>query len=124
MKIALAQTKSIKREISANIKKHKELIDYAILHKADTIFFPELSITGYEPELANDLAINQDDRIFNDFQEISNKNKITIGLGMPTRDVSGIKVSMLILQPDKERLIYSKQQLHSDEFPYFVNVEE
>jgi predicted amidohydrolase len=124
MKISVAQTKPIKGDIPANIETHKKLIALAILHNADTIFFPELSITGYEPELAKELAKNQDDREFDDFQEISNKHKITIGIGMPTKKNSRIKISMIIFQPDTPRQIYSKQQLHSDEFSYFVNGEK
>jgi predicted amidohydrolase len=124
MKIAVAQTRPIKGDISTNIKTHKKLIDLAISYKVDTIFFPELSITGYEPELAKELVTNQDDKEFDNFQEISNKNKITIGLGMPTKSNSGIKISMIIFQPDSPRQTYSKQQLHSDEFPYFVNGDE
>ena len=124
MKIAVAQTRPIKGDISTNIKTHKKLIDLAISFKVDTIFFPELSITGYEPELAKELVTNQDDKEFDNFQEISNKNKITIGLGMPTKSNSGIKISMIIFQPDTPRQTYSKQQLHSDEFPYFVNGDE
>jgi predicted amidohydrolase len=123
MKIAVGQTRPIKGDISANIKTHKKLIDLAISHKVDTIFFPELSVTGYEPELAKNLATNQDDKEFDDFQEVSNNNKITIGLGMPTKTNTGIKISMIIFQPDTLRQTYSKQQLHSDEFPYFVNGE-
>lgn len=121
MKISIAQTRPIKGDIIANIAIHKKLIDLAITHKADTIFFSELSITGYEPELAKELATNQDDKVFDGFQEISNKNKITIGLGMPTKTNSGIKISLIIFQPDTQRQTYSKQQLHSDEFPYFIN---
>ena len=124
MKIAVAQTRPIKGDISTNIKTHKKLIDLAISYKVDTIFFPELSITGYEPELAKELVTNQDDKEFDNFQEISNKNKITIGLGMPTKSNSGIKISMIIFQPDTPRQTYSKQHLHSDEFPYFVNGDE
>lgn len=124
MKIAVAQTRPIKGDISANIDTHKKLIDLAIFYKADTIFFPELSVTGYEPKLAKNLATNQDDKEFDDFQEISNKNKITIGLGMPTKTNSGIKISMIIFQPYALRQTYSKQQLHSDEFPYFVSGEK
>jgi predicted amidohydrolase len=121
MKISVAQTRPVKGNISANIEAHIKLIDLAVSYKSDSIFFPELSITGYEPELAKELATNQDDKNFNSFQEISNKNKITIGIGMPTKANSGIKISMLIFQPDAPRQTYSKQQLHSDEFPYFVN---
>jgi predicted amidohydrolase len=124
MKIAVAQTRPIKGGISENIKSHEKLIDLAISYKTDTIFFPELSLTGYEPELAKELATNQDDIIFNVFQEISNKNKITIGLGMPTKSDSGVKISMIIFQPDTPTQTYSKQQLHSDEFPYFLSGEE
>ncbi len=43
---------------------------------------------------------------------------------MPTNSNSGIKISMLIFQPNSPRQTYSKQQLHSDEFPYFVNGEK
>ncbi|AXP79616.1 C-N hydrolase family amidase [Mariniflexile rhizosphaerae] len=124
MKISVAQTKSIKGDISANIETHKKLISLAILYKVDTIFFPELSVTGYEPELAKELATNQDNKEFDDFQEISNKNRITIGIGMPTNSNSGIKISMIIFHPNSPRQTYSKQQLHSDEFPYFVNGEK
>ena len=121
MKIAVAQTRPIKGEISANIETHKTLIGIAITYKVDAIFFPELSLTGYEPELTKELVTIYVDKEFNLFQEISDNNKITIGLGMPTKTNSGIKISMVIFQPDTPRQTYSKQQLHYDELPYFVN---
>jgi len=124
MKIAVAQVKSIKGDISANIAHHKSLIGCAIAHNAKAIFFPELSLTGYEPELAQELATDLDDKKFNDFQELSDNNDITIGLGMPTKTDLGIAISMLIFQPRAVRKIYSKQQLHVDEMPYFVNGEQ
>lgn len=124
MKIAVAQTRPMKGNILANIEKHKKLINLAVAHKADTLFFPELSITGYEPELAKDLATNQDDKMLDDFQEISDTNKITIALGMPTKTNKGIQISMLIFQPSAQRQTYSKQLLHADEFPYFVSGEK
>ncbi|HSD09144.1 carbon-nitrogen hydrolase family protein [Flavobacterium sp.] len=120
MKISVAQTRPIKGNISANIDAHKKLIQLAISNKADAIFFPELSITGYEPELVKDLATNQDDPIFDDFQKISDENKITIGIGVPTNTSLGIQISMIIFQPNQARQTYSKQKLHSDEFPYFI----
>lgn len=121
MKISIAQTKPIKGDISANINKHKSLIELASSLKATSIFFPELSLTSYEPELAKNLATNQNDNRFDDFQQISDINKMTIGLGMPTRTNSGIQISMIIFQPNELRQTYSKQQLHSDELPYFEN---
>ena len=51
MKISIAQTRPIKGDIPANIEAHKRFINLAVSNGADAIFFPELSITGYEPEL-------------------------------------------------------------------------
>ena len=124
MKISIAQTKPVKGNISENIDIHKKLIHLAITYKADAIFFPELSLTGYEPGLAKNLATNQDDSKFDDFQTISETSKITIGIGVPTKTHSGIQISMIIFQPDRPRQTYSKQQLHADELPYFVNGEK
>jgi len=121
MKICATQTKPIKGDIEANIASHKKLIDLAVSNGAGTIIFPELSITGYEPELAKTLATNLDDSRFDDFQQISNAKHITIGIGMPAKSDAGILISMLIFQPHKQRQIYSKQYLHEDEYPYFVN---
>jgi predicted amidohydrolase len=108
MKISVAQTRPIKGDITANIEIHKKLINLAVSHKTDSIFFPELSVTGYEPELGKELATNQDHKYFDDFQDISNKNKITIGLGMPTKLNSDVLISMIIFQPNKPRQTYSK----------------
>lgn len=121
MKIAAAQIRPVKGNMLANIKMHKKLIALAISYKVDAIFFPELSLTGYEPELANELATNQDDSAFDDFQNISDKKNITIGLGMPIKGNAGIYISMIIFQPNEPRQTYSKQQLHADEFPFFIN---
>lgn len=120
MKICIAQTKSEKGNIQWNVENHLEFVERAINLKADLIVFPELSITNYEPDLAKELVTEIESNIFNPFQEISNKNEITIGIGMPTKASEGIHISMLIFQPNKERAIYSKQMLHSDERPYFV----
>jgi predicted amidohydrolase len=90
---------------------------------AEAIFFSELSLTGYEPALARELATNQYDTRLDIFQETSDKNNIIIGLGLPTATASTIKISMIIFEPNKIRQTYSKQQLHSDEFPYFENGE-
>ena len=121
MKISVAQTKPAKGNIESNIDRHKKIIELAFTHEADIIVFPELSITGYEPELAKNLATDKDDNRFNDFQKISDSKHITICVGLPTNADSGIHISMIILQPGKPRQVYHKQYLHSDEEPYFVH---
>lgn len=121
MKICIAQTEPIKGNVSANIEAHKRFIELALTLHAKAIFFPELSLTGYEPELAKKLATNQNDIRLDIFQQISDHNCIIIGLGLPTVTESQIRISMIIFEPNKPRQTYSKQLLHSDEFPYFEN---
>ncbi|MDH5694957.1 MAG: carbon-nitrogen hydrolase family protein [Gammaproteobacteria bacterium] len=120
MKISIAQTESLKGKVQENILNHLRMVERAIKSDSDLIIFPELSITNYEPDLAKELATGIEDVIFSPFQELSDKNEISIGIGMPTESADGINISMLIFQPNKKRVVYSKQMLHSDELPYFV----
>ena len=119
MKICIAQTKPITGDIAANINAHKTFIELALKLNAEAIFFSELSLTGYEPSLAKKLATNQDDIRLDIFQQISDINNIIIGVGLPTVSETQIRISMVIFEPNKNRHTYSKQILHSDEFPYF-----
>lgn len=121
MKICIAQTEPIKGNVSANIEAHKRFIELALTLHAEAIFFPELSLTSYEPILAKKLATNQNDIRLDIFQQISDHNPIIIGLGLPTVTESQIRISMIVFEPNKPRQTYSKQLLHEDEFPYFEN---
>lgn len=119
MKISIAQTRPIKGDIAANIEKHLILAEIAASYKANAIFFPELSLTGYWSNLANELASNQDDTRLDVLQKLSDQKNITIGAGLPTRTNTGLRISMIIIQPNKNRLTYSKQLLFIDEVPFF-----
>lgn len=123
MKICVAQTRPISGDVQRNIDNHLKFIDLAVSNGADTIIFPELSITGYEPELAKELATDQDDSRFDDFQQIADAKQVTIGVGVPVRNKTGISISMILFQPQKARQMYSKKYLHSDEEPFFVSGE-
>ena len=124
MNIAIAQIKPVKGDIPANIEKHIKFIDLASILKADFIFFPELSLTGYEPELSEKLAVNINDNKFDVLQETNDQKMIAFGVGVPTIHQNEIRISMIIFQPKQPRLVYSKQQLHEDELPYFKNGNE
>lgn len=121
MKISVAQIKVGKGAIAENIAHHKTFIDKAVAHGAAAIVFPELSVTGYEPELAAELTMTAEDERMDCFQEIADRDNITIGVGIPFRVAEGIRISMAIFQPQRPRFTYSKQFLHHSEVPYFVN---
>lgn len=124
MKIALAQTKAAKGNIIANIQNHINWIEKAIDQECDLIIFPELSLTGYEPKLAKDLAFEFNDPRLEVFQKLSDQKKIIIGVGIPTKSKLGIQISLIMFLPNEPRLQYAKQYLHQDEKPYFVKGEE
>jgi len=120
MRVAIAQIEAIKGNIEKNIENHLKWIKQAIQNNADMVVFPELSLTGYEPELAESLATNQDDTRLDEMQSLSDKNGITIGVGLPTRKERNVFVSMIIFQPHKERITYSKQYLYPPEKSIFT----
>ncbi len=120
MKICVAQTNPVKGDIAENIEKHKQFLNQAVQKHADMIVFPELSLTGYEPELAKELATTQDDKRLDVFQEISNRNNIVIAVGLPTREGNKLFISMIIFQPGKERITYAKQYLYPTEINSFT----
>jgi predicted amidohydrolase len=121
MKICVAQTKPFTGDIQKNIDSHKKLIDLAVADGADAVIFPELSLTGYEPKLAKELATTKDDSRFDGLQEISNREQLVIGVGAPTKSKAGVCISMILFQPQKARRVYSKKYLHSDEQGFFVS---
>ena len=120
MRISVAQIKPVKGDIAANISIHQQLIELAVAEQVAGIYFPELSLTGYEPALAKDLAIHAGDNSLNNFQQLSDASNICIGIGMPLNTAAGIQISMFIFQPDRPLQVYAKQQLHEDELSYFV----
>jgi predicted amidohydrolase len=91
-----------------------------VSHGADAIFFPELSLTGYEPTLAHDLAMEAGDRRLEPFQEGSDRHQILIGAGIPERCEGGICIGMILFQPGRTREVYTKKYLHPDEEEFFV----
>ena len=119
MRVAIAQIEAIKGNVEKNIENHLKWIKQAIQNNADMLVFPELSVTGYEPDLAENLATNQDDTRLDNIQNLSDRNGITIGVGLPTKDERDVFVSMIIFQPHKERITYSKQYLYPPEEPIF-----
>ncbi|MEM9679424.1 MAG: carbon-nitrogen hydrolase family protein [Bacteroidota bacterium] len=124
MKIAISQIQPRKGDIKKNIEIHKFWIEAAISEKADCIFFSELSLTGYEPKLSKGLAMVENDLRLIEFQNLSESNDIAIGLGVPIQSEEGVLISMMIFIPNGSPEVYSKQTLHSDELPYFIEGSE
>jgi predicted amidohydrolase len=124
MILAAAQLRSIAGDIEHNARRHEQFIEQAAAHGADLILFPELSLTGYEPNLAAALATNQDDPRLARFQKLSDTRAIVIGLGLPERVAWGVRIGLVLFQTRWHRTTYAKRLLHADELPYFVPGEQ
>lgn len=120
MKISAVQLQSFTGDIALNIAKHLEFIDVAIAQNIDLIFFPELSLTGYEPQLAKSLATDTTDPCLEVFQQRSNRHAITIGVGVPISLGCNVQIATIWFVPQRPRRCYAKQQLHADELPFFT----
>ena len=122
MKCCVAQIKSITGDIERNIERHKEFVATAVSHHANLIIFPELSLTGYEPTLAQALAIQPDDPRLDRFQTMANAGKIIIGVGAPTQHQPRPCISLILFRPQQPRNLYTKQYFHEDEEPFFSSL--
>lgn len=118
MRICAAQTRPFTGDIARNIAAHKQLIELAATEQAELIIFPELSITGYQPALAKDLATTPSDPLFDVFQQLSNQHNMIVGIGAPTK---GNCITMILFHPLQPRQTYSKKYLHADEEPFFIS---
>ncbi len=125
LKIAAAQFTPIKGNINENIKIHYDFIINASKENVDIIIFPELSLTGYEPELSRDLAMNHNDSHLHLLQNLSKKFQMTIIVGAPIKvENKKPQIGLFIIDPNFQIFHYSKMHLHSGEERFFTRGEK
>ncbi|MEL7070776.1 MAG: carbon-nitrogen hydrolase family protein [Cyanobacteria bacterium J06581_3] len=124
MKISAAQIQPVTGDIESNIAKHLTLVGAATKKGTNLIFFPELSLIGYEPGLAQSFATSGSDQRLDIFQQFSDEYNVVIGVGLPISAASGVQIGMFWFTPHQPRRSYAKQQLHADELPFFVAGEQ
>jgi predicted amidohydrolase len=120
MKICAVQIRPRAGNIETNISKHLEFVELAAFHQAAVVYFPELSLTGYEPSLAKSVATDMNDPRLDVFQRISDAHNLIIGVGLPLSVQLQVQIGMVWFVPHEPRRNYAKQRLHVDELPYFV----
>ena len=119
MILAATQTKPIRGDIDANLLDHYRLIELAAKNKAQLIAFPEMSITGYERENAQQLAFKKDDSRLDHLKKLALENNIIIIAGAPIQIELEMFIGEFIISPDNSVQIYTKQFLHEGEDDFF-----
>jgi len=119
MKIAVAQCSAIKGDIGLNIENHLKYVRAAGSLGVTYLVFPELSLTGYELELANVLCLNLDDKRLAPLVVAAEKYNMSIGIGAPLQSDGLPKIGLIIIDADGNVQTYEKIFLHEGEDVYF-----
>lgn len=118
-KLAVAQVSSIRGDVDSNIATHLKAIMMAGKLDVNYLVFPELSITGYEPELAEALAFSENDKRLKPLINAAIENCLYIAIGAPIASNSLPKIGLIIISPSGVVDIYQKMNLHAGEERYF-----
>lgn len=109
--IAVAQTCPVRGDVGANIDEHLRLLGIAADEGAQVVVFPELSLTGYELDLARDLAFDEADGRLKPLIDASVSRSITAIVGAPVRIGAQLCIGAFILRPDGTNDVYTKHHL-------------
>ena len=109
--IAVAQTVAVPGDTAANLDQHLRLARIAAHVGARVVVFPELSLTGYELSLAQELAFSQQDPRLEPLSGLAATLSMTLIVGAPVRLQSGLHIGAFILGPDGSAELYTKHHL-------------
>ncbi|WP_026970482.1 carbon-nitrogen hydrolase family protein [Aliagarivorans marinus] len=120
LNISLPQIPLLKGNVAANLRQHLQAIEVSAIHGADLVVFPELSLTGYELELLDTLALDKDHRHFSALSEAAVAFNVGVIAGYPLIVDGADKptIGAVICHPDGRVEFYDKQYLHDGEERY------
>ncbi|KPW72330.1 Carbon-nitrogen family hydrolase [Pseudomonas cannabina] len=118
--LAAAQFCSIRGELKHNLAGHLTFMQRAADLGADYLLFPELSLTGYEPDLALELALDPRDACLEPIRALAVQLQLVTTLGVPLKGADGsIKIGALTFTTEGDVIAYAKQYLHPGEDAVF-----
>jgi predicted amidohydrolase len=136
MKIAAAQLRAVPGDVEANLVRHERALEFAAGLGAESVIFPELSLTGYEPARAAHLAAqahlsgsgpdmtwptagNPGSAALRRVQAACDRLGVIAAVGMPWSNGEHLHIGMFWHAPGERPLVYAKRHLHADEEPFF-----
>lgn len=109
--VAVAQTIPARGDVDGNVAQHVRLARIAAERQARIVVFPELSLTGYELDLAARLAFSPTDARLSPLVETAAACSLTLVVGAPVRLGSRLHIGALVLGPDRTVEVYTKHHL-------------
>jgi predicted amidohydrolase len=117
--IAAAQITVTPGNVLANVAAHAAAAAAAAAAGVTVVIFPELSLTGYEPDLAASLAFTADDPRLAILQETAARHRITITAGAPVPAAGKPAIAAFLFSPGAPIRTYRKTHLGTTEPRYF-----
>ncbi|PHN25119.1 carbon-nitrogen hydrolase family protein [Pseudomonas sp. ICMP 561] len=119
--LAAAQCAIQAGDINSNVNLHIEFMQCASEHGVNLLVFPELSLTGYEPTLADALMQDVDSPVLLPLRQLARETSMTTVVGLPLRMPGHEKplIAAFILHGEGSVGVYTKQYLHPGEEQYF-----
>lgn len=128
LRLAAAQVPSIRGDLAANLATHAAAIRAAAAQGVRFLAFGELSLVGYEPELAATHALAVDEPRLDGLARLAAEHGMHVMVGAPLRTRTGAAagdaarpaLGAIVLAPDGGRTSYSKMHLGGGETRYFA----
>lgn len=118
---AAAQTASIRGDVTGNAARHLRFAGMAAARGVQLLVFPELSLTGYELDIAASHPIHPDDLVLAPMRALSAQAGMTVVVGAPIRGEAGVlHIGLIALLPDGTASTYAKVHVHSSEAHVFA----
>jgi predicted amidohydrolase len=109
--LAAAQTVPIRGDVERNIAQHLRLVRAAAKERAEVLVFPELSLTGYELDLAGELAFSPRDARLAPLADEAAASSMTLVVGAPVMIESRLYIGALVIGADRDAAVYTKRHL-------------
>jgi predicted amidohydrolase len=109
--IAAAQTIPARGDVDANVEQHLRLVRAIADEGVHVLVFPELSLTGYELDLAEALAFSETDSRLAPLVDASVSSSTILIVGAPAKIGSQLHIAAFIISPNETVEVHTKEHL-------------
>ncbi|GKT19111.1 carbon-nitrogen hydrolase family protein [Acidovorax sp. SUPP2522] len=116
--VAAAQSISLPGDVPANVQAHLAMVQAAAQEGVQLLVFPELSLTGYEPDLAARHVLGADDAVLAPLRDAARAHGMAVVVGAPVAPAvpGGLPaIGAWVFGPDGRAALYRKRHLHPGE---------
>lgn len=114
--LAAAQTLSVPGDLTANIERHCAFVHAAAEAGVELLLFPELSLSGYEPELVAGCVVDPTGDLLAPLRSLAQQHAMTLVLGAPLASAGERPhIGAIVLFADGSHTTYHKRHLHPGE---------